>query len=113
MPRLLGALALLLIIASVLTRAQMLRRLGIQAVKFGATDKTDFLIPPFAFFYIYLVLAAAFGWPEPGGRFFEVDAISWLGVLLCATGFAMMVASLVSFGTSFRVGIDAEARINS
>src|ERR1700722_11781530 len=106
MPKILGALALLLLVASVLTRVQLLRRRGIQAMKFGATDKADFLIPPFAFFYVYLVFAAAFAWPEPRGRFFDIGAVSWVGVLLCAIGLATMIASLVSFGTSFRVGID-------
>jgi protein-S-isoprenylcysteine O-methyltransferase Ste14 len=109
MPMLFGALALLLLVASVLTRVQILRRRGIWAMNFGTTDKTDFLIPPFAFFYFYLVFAAAFGWPEPRGRFFDIDAMSWLGVLLCTTGLAVMIASLVSFGTSFRVGIDTNA----
>ena len=32
-------------------------------MKFGDIDKTDFFIPPFALFYFYVVLAAAFNWP--------------------------------------------------
>ena len=32
---------------------------GIQAMKFGEIDKKDFLIPPFAFFYFYIVFGAA------------------------------------------------------
>ncbi len=93
----------------VLTRLFVLNREGIKAMKFGQLDRKDFLIPPFAFFYVYLVFAAAFGWPSVSTKeFFHSDAIAWAGVALCAGGLLLLLASLISFGRSFRVGIDAD-----
>src|SRR6266487_3624188 len=48
MPKYLGALTIVLLLGMVLTRVFLLKRQGIKAMKFGSTDKTDFLIPPFA-----------------------------------------------------------------
>ena len=63
MPRYFAALTIVLMLGMVLTRTLLLKREGIKAMHFGAIDKTDFLIPPFAFFYFYVVFAAAFNWP--------------------------------------------------
>jgi protein-S-isoprenylcysteine O-methyltransferase Ste14 len=93
----------------VLTRIAMLRRRGIMAMKFGETDKSDFIIPPFALFYIYLVLANAFGWPAPvHTRLFLAPLLAWVGVLCCAIAVTVMASSLIAFGTSFRIGIDTD-----
>lgn len=93
----------------VLTRAFIMKRHGMKAMKFGQMDKTDFFIPPFAFFYFYLVFAAAFGWPTVSTQaFFRSDAVAWIGVALCLSGLLLLLWSLVSFGKSFRVGIDAD-----
>ena len=76
---------------------------------FGRLDKTDFLIPPFALFYFYTVFAAAFNLPLLSTQeFFRSELISWIGVLLCAAGLLLLLWSLISFGKSFRVGIDTE-----
>jgi protein-S-isoprenylcysteine O-methyltransferase Ste14 len=105
----LGALAVLLVVGTVLTRVLLLRARGVQALKFGDLDKTDFLIPPFAFFYFYLIFANAFGWPTVArGQMWDAPWLAWAGVVLCAAGLLLMVLSLVSFGSSFRVGIDTE-----
>jgi hypothetical protein len=61
MPKYFGALTIVLLLGMVLTRVFLLKRRGIRAMKFGAIDKTDFLIPPFALFYCYVLFAAAFG----------------------------------------------------
>ncbi len=53
MPEYLGALTIVLLLGMVLTRVFLLKRQGVRAMKFGTIDKTDFLIPPFAFFYFY------------------------------------------------------------
>ena len=53
MPRYLALLTILLLLAMVLTRLLLLKRQEIAAMKFGETNKTDFLIPPFALFYFY------------------------------------------------------------
>jgi protein-S-isoprenylcysteine O-methyltransferase Ste14 len=93
----------------VLTRVFLLRQQGIQAMKFGDIDKTDFFIPPFALFYFYVVLAAAFNWPTVNKQeFFHSEIISWTGVLFCFAGLLLLLWSVVSFRQSFRVGIDAD-----
>src|ERR1700719_1502332 len=109
MQRHLAALTIVLLLATVLTRVAMLRRQGVRAMNFGKQDKTDFFIPPFAFFYFYLVFAEAFGWPTvTRQRFFASAPVAWLGVAFCFAGLTLLFWSLVSFGRSFRVGIDDE-----
>ena len=76
---------------------------------FGKIDKTDFLIPPFALFYFYTVFAAAFNLPLVSTQeFFHSEVISWVGVMLCLAGLILLLLSLVSFGKSFRIGIDVD-----
>ena len=107
MPRYFGALTLVLLLGMVLTRALLMRRGGTKAIHFGEIDKTDFLIPPFALFYFYIVFAAAFDFPTVSRQeFFHSATISWAGALLCMAGLFLLFLSLVSFGKSFRVGID-------
>jgi protein-S-isoprenylcysteine O-methyltransferase Ste14 len=109
MPAYLGALTLLLVFGTVVTRLLLLRARGIGAMKFGDIDKTDFLIPPFAFLYFYLIFANAFAWPTPiHGRLWNAPWSAWIGVAACAPALLLIALSLISFGTSFRVGIDTE-----
>jgi protein-S-isoprenylcysteine O-methyltransferase Ste14 len=109
MPRYLAVLTIVLMIGMVLTRVMMMRRRGIAAMHFGNLDKSDFLIPPFAFFYFYLVFANAFQLPTVSRQqFFQSENLAWIGVFLCLAGLLMLMWSLVSFGQSFRVGIDTE-----
>jgi protein-S-isoprenylcysteine O-methyltransferase Ste14 len=104
-----GALTIVLLLGMIWTRVLMMRSAGIMAVKFGAIDKKDFLIPPFALFYFYTVFAATFDFPTVSRQeLFHSGSVSWLGVLLCLVGLSFIVLSLVSFGKSFRVGIDQE-----
>src|SRR5580704_13450935 len=98
MQRVLAALTIVLMLGIVLARVAILRRQGIRAMSFGKQDKTDFLIPPFAFFYFYLVFADAFGWPTVTRQtFFASGATAWLGVALCVAGWLFLFWSLVSF----------------
>jgi len=109
MPGYLAAATLVLLVSMVLTRVLMLSRTGTRAMHFGSIDKTDFFIPPVALFYFYTVCAAAFGWPLLDGmRFFQSAGVAWIGVGLCCAGVFVMLASLISFGRSFRVGIDVD-----
>lgn len=109
MPQYLAVLMVVLLIGTVVSRVVLLRRTGTRAMHFGELDKTDFLIPPVALFYFYTVFAAAFGWPLASSqRFFQSTIAAWFGVGLCAVGVLILVASLVSFGNSFRVGIDTD-----
>jgi protein-S-isoprenylcysteine O-methyltransferase Ste14 len=109
MAQYLAALTVVLLIGTVLSRVLLLRRAGTQAMHFGKLDRTDFLIPPVALFYFYTVFAATFGWPLASSeRFFESTIAAWFGVAVCLVGVLILVLSLVSFGKSFRVGIDVD-----
>jgi protein-S-isoprenylcysteine O-methyltransferase Ste14 len=107
MPKYFAAMTIVLLFAMVLTRVFIMKRQSIQAMQFGKIDKKDFLIPPFAVFYFYLVFAATFNFPTVSAqRFFHSDIASWAGVLFCLGGLVLFLWSLVCFGRSFRVGID-------
>jgi protein-S-isoprenylcysteine O-methyltransferase Ste14 len=109
MQRYLAALALVLFLGMVLTRVVWMKRTGTSAMHFGKIDKRDFLILPFAVFYFYTVLAAAFNFPLVSTQtLFHSEVISWIGVFLCLGGLILSFLSLVSFGKSFRVGIDVD-----
>jgi len=109
MQRYLAALTIVLLAGMVLTRALMLKKAGIQAMNFGKTDKSDFLVLPFVLFYFYLIFAAAFGFPTVSRHeFFSSEVISWVGVFFCFAGLLLFLFSLISFGNSFRVGIDED-----
>src|SRR5262249_60751825 len=72
-------------------------------------DKTTFLTPPFALFYFYTVFAVAFNLPLVSTQeFFQSEVMAWVGVALCFVGVILLLLSLVSFGRSFRVGIDVD-----
>jgi protein-S-isoprenylcysteine O-methyltransferase Ste14 len=67
------------------------------------------LIPPFALFYFFIIFAAAFHFPTVSSQeFFRNGIVSWAGVLFCLAGLLLMLLSLISFGRSFRVGIDTD-----
>ena len=104
----LAALTLVLLVAMVLTRAFIMKRRGVRAVNFGEIDKRDFVILPFAGFYFYLVFAHALALPSVSTQvFFRSEIIAWVGIFFCLAGLGLFLSSLISFGQSFRVGIDA------
>lgn len=109
MPKYLGALTIVLLLGMVLSHVFILKRQGIKAMKLGDMHKTDFLIPPFAFFYVYIIFAAAFNWPTVSRQeFFQSETIAWVGVAFCFAALLLRLWSLVSFRQSFRIGIDTE-----
>jgi len=109
MVRYFAVLTIVLMLALVLSRVLLMKRKGIEAMNFGKIDKTDFIIPPFALFYFYLVFAAAFKLPTASRQqFFHSGVLSWAGVAFCLAGLLLLAWSLVSFGQSFRVGIDQD-----
>ena len=109
MEKYIAVLTLVLLLGMVLTRVTLMNRSGIKAMHFGKLDKKDYLIPPFAIFYFYIVLAAAFNFPAVSNQVFFHSAIaSWGGVFFCIAGLVILGLSLVSFGKSFRVGIDTD-----
>jgi protein-S-isoprenylcysteine O-methyltransferase Ste14 len=109
MPEYFAALTLVLFVGTVLARVLLLKRKGVRAVYFGNLDKKDFLIPPFVLLYFYLIFANAFHLPTISTQeFFHSDFIQWMGVMICLAALLLVLWSLVSFGRSFRVGIDTE-----
>jgi protein-S-isoprenylcysteine O-methyltransferase Ste14 len=104
-----GAVALLLLFVTVAVRVLVLGRAGVRAVKFGKTDRTDFLIPPFFLVYLYIIVTAALH-GQRADRLGLVwsGLVSWVGALLCVAGWLLLVLALISFGRSFRVGIDPD-----
>lgn len=99
-----ATIALLVILVP--SRALLLKKMGIAAFKFGKMDKKDYLIIPFALLYFYMILASTLRLPKVGAEIFENDILRWVGVILCIFGLTGFVLSLISFGNSFRVGID-------
>lgn len=108
MPNYLGALTMVVLVGMVVARSLMLRRQGVEAMHFGKLDKKDFLIPPFALFYFYMVFGGALHFPGARQVMFQSALLAWAGVSFCLGGLGLMAGSLVSFGRSFRVGIDNE-----
>ncbi|NMC55666.1 MAG: isoprenylcysteine carboxylmethyltransferase family protein [Eubacteriaceae bacterium] len=101
--------AIILLIILVLSRVFLMKRLGIKAMKFGEMDKKDFLIPPFALLFLYIIFASAVGLPKPGHELFSSNISSWIGVGICFLGLLLFLFSIISFGKSFRVGIDEDS----
>lgn len=109
MPGYLAVLTIVLMMGLVISRVVLLRQQGVEALKFGVTDRSDFILPPFALLYFYLIFAAGFGLPTLSTqRFFESEAVAWVGVAFCFAGLLLLLGAIVSFGRSFRVGIDTE-----
>ena len=107
-----AVISLVLLIFMVLTRvAIMNKREGIKAFKFGKTDKKDFIILPFALLFLYQIFANAFGWPQIfvlSRYFFHISLTGIIGVVFCTFALAVFLISLLSFGKSFRVGVDTD-----
>lgn len=109
MSRYFGVLTILLLLGMVWARVLLMKRRGTKAMHFGNIDKKDFLIPPFALLYFYIVFAATFHWPMVAMReLFRSAIVSWIGVFCCFAGLLLLALSLVSFGKSFRIGIDTD-----
>lgn len=107
MQKYLAVVSIVLLIIMIMVRVSMLKKLGIQAVKFGKIDKKDFILPPFMLFYFYLITAHTFNLPTiPHQEIFHHEIAAWIGVFLCFTGLILLFWSLLSFRRSFRIGID-------
>ncbi|MBM7609774.1 protein-S-isoprenylcysteine O-methyltransferase Ste14 [Lysinibacillus composti] len=103
-----AVITIVLLITMVIIRSKQLKKLGIKAFKFGEMDKKDFIIPPFALLLFYLIFANAFNLPRLGTELFRSESIGWIGVVFCLLGLLLFLYSLISFGKSFRVGIDED-----
>ena len=99
----------ILFIIMVLIRASILWRRGIRVIVFGQTDKSDFLLVPLVLAIAYSALAYTFGlpiWNPLILPFWNSRAPGWAGLFICAISLIGFIFTLVSFGDSFRVGID-------
>jgi len=92
---------IILLLILIFSRVVLLRKMGIKVMKFAKTHKSDFLLPPFALLYFYLVFASAFNWPKVGTELFSNEIIQWVGVVLCILALIFIFLSLISFGKSF------------
>ncbi|WP_306569162.1 isoprenylcysteine carboxylmethyltransferase family protein [Faecalispora jeddahensis] len=107
MPQYISIIAFLVLIMMVLCRVLMMKAHGLNAFVFGQTHRTDFTILPFVLFFVYHLLANTFDWPRISGPvFFDSEWLRWAGVLICILGLLLFLWGLISFGASFRVGID-------
>ena len=107
----LSVCAFIAFVGIVLIRAAIMRKKGIKALVFGATDKSDFILVPMVLAIAYTVLAKTFGLPmwEPLIKpFWETVIPGWVGLALCVLAIVGFALTLASFGDSFRVGIDEE-----
>lgn len=104
----LAMITIVLLITMVLFRVSQLRKVGIKAMKFGEMDKKDYIIPPFALLLFYVIFSNTFNWPRLGAELFGSKSIGWVGVIFCFFGLSLFLYSLISFGKSFRVGIDED-----
>jgi protein-S-isoprenylcysteine O-methyltransferase Ste14 len=111
MTKFLAVISIILLIGMVIIRVRMMTKNGTRVLIFGKLDKKDFLIPPFALFYFYLIFANAFPLPTISREvLFESEATKWAGVGFCFLGIAFLLLSLIAFKNSFRVGIDLETK---
>lgn len=95
----------ILFILTVAVRVLIFKKKGIKAI---FVNPKEIVLFPFVLFYFYVVLSATFNLSEVGFELYESEMISWIGVILCLLAYLMFLFSMISFGKSFRVGIDKE-----
>jgi protein-S-isoprenylcysteine O-methyltransferase Ste14 len=97
------------LIIMVVFRAVMLRRRGITAIVFGKTDKSDFVLVPIVLFFFYGITSSVVNLPFPGllkKYFFEIGILNTCAIFICTISLIWFFVTLITFGNSFRVGID-------
>jgi len=102
-----------ILIVMVLIRAAMLRRHGIKALVFGATDKKDFFILPVVLLLFYALTASVIDLPFPGvliSPLFKTPVLYALATIICTSSLVWFGVTLKTFGKSFRVGIDEKTK---
>ena len=98
--------SLVIMVLGVGLRSAKMNRAGIRAVHFGELDKKDFLIPPFVILYFYLILANTFQLPKFDYLLVNEPIAAWVGTFFCLFAPVLFLWGILSFGQSFRVGID-------
>lgn len=109
MPKYGAVIALLLLMSMVICRAKMLKRQGLTVFVFAKTHRSDLMLPPVVAFFIYHLFAHTFDLPRiQTPLLMECAWMEWVGLLSCILGLGLFLWGLISFGKSFRVGIDDE-----
>jgi protein-S-isoprenylcysteine O-methyltransferase Ste14 len=102
----------MLFFALMIGRGVIMKRNGIALLVIGQKDKRE--LPSFLFGYalmIYIIASNCFPLPifAFAGRFFwNADRLRLAGVAVCAVAHTGFIVCMISFGNSFRVGIDEE-----
>lgn len=91
----------------VLGRIIMMKRRGVQAFVFAKTHRSDLFLPPIVFFFLYHLVAYTFALPRIEMPFL-FTGFEWVGMVCCIVAVCLFLWGLISFGISFRVGIDDE-----
>jgi len=105
----LSGILLLVFAACVAVNSVMLRKRGVRAVVFGETDKSDYLLIVIVAACVFFFAAQSFLQPALGILYepFWLSAIPGLiGLFISVIAIIILIRTLVSFGDSFRVGID-------
>jgi protein-S-isoprenylcysteine O-methyltransferase Ste14 len=107
-----GFIMLALFFALMAGRGVVMKRSGITLLVIGQKNKRE--LPSFLLGYAlvaYIIASNCFPLPMLAfaGRFFwNAEWLRWAGAAICAAAHVGFVACMVSFGNSFRVGIDGE-----
>jgi len=104
-----SVIVLLTFVASIAVKSITLRKRGVRALVFGETDKSDFFLIALITAVVYAAVAPSAGLPVPdflGNSFWSSAVPGWFGLALCFLALIILIPTLVSFGDSFRVGID-------
>jgi protein-S-isoprenylcysteine O-methyltransferase Ste14 len=107
-----GFFMLMLFFALMAGRGVVMSRKGIRLLVIGQKSKNE--LPSFLFGYalaIYIIASNCFPLPMPefaSRLFWSAEWPRWTGVAVCALAQACFIVCLISFGNSFRVGIDEE-----
>lgn len=95
------------LIVMVLLKVIKMKQSGLQAFVFAKTHRSDLCLPPIALFVIYHLFANVFDLPRISGKnLIELPLLEYLGFMFCMLGVGLFLWGLISFKTSFRVGID-------
>ena len=104
---------LCILIAAVLIRSVILWKNGINAIVFGVTDKTDYILIPVVLSFFYALIAPIFNFPFPvilKNSFWNIDVLNWFAIVICTISLVWFIFTLKIFGDSFRVGIDEKTK---
>ena len=103
---------LVLFFSLLFSRILLLKSRGIQPIVFAKTHPSDYFLMPIMFLLVYVALASVspvLPFPEfLLNPLVESNVLVWIGVFVSSIGVVAFALSLISFGNSFRMGIDTE-----